>query len=415
MLRRVLSSKLHPQLPLNRQDLQKLLDQVSTSFRVHLDRVHGEPAPRPRLVDSAVATTAPPRDNHVSARQAAATHVTAVLSNPLFSTSPLPTKPASSVPNDSHNVRSVRAVLQHPLEWLEKQIASGSGTVVQVQACLESLLRASKDNESHEAPEVLHVQQRQAARTIMNWIWSTNQLGNEEFLRNERFARQLASFLGSTNHHDVVMRWIKVPSQNATDSSARIQRRWNGALTAGLIFHEISDDPSGGTALTLFNRAVSIMAAEGKFCSGFQPAANILLRHFAFSQNPTKEDSLEYDGFISNISRTFRRPELNKALLMLLHPTHPDLEAGKAFLLNLDGKASDLMKHNAMEKEKAAALSLGVATLLLHQKRYDEASSILDIAKSLVQIDRDDVGQELPNMGILDALLDRKGGLDPVH
>ncbi|KAF2473489.1 uncharacterized protein BDR25DRAFT_218153, partial [Lindgomyces ingoldianus] len=185
----LLSSKIHPQLPLSPRESEQLLALLTSSFRAHLDREHpvalaeDTQKSRPRKHSLSNGRNPAPHRPLQSSRNTANQHVESILTNPLFSVRPrrMASDPAKL---------DAQQVLENPLGWFLDQVAAGGADIPKAAMTLNMLKSNATTAEIKRPTDGQH--QSNAGAKIAEWLWSSSVENSKAFLEYPR-----KSFLGN--------------------------------------------------------------------------------------------------------------------------------------------------------------------------------------------------------------------------
>lgn len=205
----------HPD-PLTRQQTQRFLDAVTTSFRNNLDKEYGWPTsqehtPRPVPIEApkhnAAGTTelktkvASPADAPASGvrRRPTDHHLASILSSPLF-------RPAPSVPKQPTSKRD-------PMDVFDEAVSRGLMTVPIATGCLKAkqgIIGNSRsaflDDEASASSE--RFSGFDVSDRVLGWLRSSGMEGSLAFARHHNFVAALMPFLVAEGKDIIIWDWL---------------------------------------------------------------------------------------------------------------------------------------------------------------------------------------------------------------
>ncbi|KAF4512491.1 hypothetical protein G6O67_001626 [Ophiocordyceps sinensis] len=296
---------------LSKQQSQKLLDGLKTSFRRQLDHEYGHAS------DHAVVSGRDPEVRH----SAATRHLRSILSNPLFS------YPGQSAPRQMLSLLPVSD--RDPMHVFDHAVARGMMTLRAATGCI----MAKRKQLSASGSDAGLASSETAAR-VVGWLRSSGADVHLKFLDNLQFVRSLAPFLIAEGLESVAWEWTArtVNDETAAWSSAvRIRRA--SRMLAELV--RIKSQPQYGD----LDAAIStILDAEQRFHASPLLASLLTLPWRSVSWLSTVEaysrTTPSQKLFDAHLATADLLPEpftVERAHLNLCHPTHPDLAPALRF------------------------------------------------------------------------------------
>jgi hypothetical protein len=189
---KALMSKIHPPLPLNPRESQKLLSLLTSSFRQQLNQDGGETSTNHKPTDA---------------------HIRSILSSPLFALSRR--KQSRSNPSTTSNrsnaggisaLEEIQDSLSRPMEYFQEQVAAGTATLSTAKHCLRAHYNNLTTFRSETARTTM--QNSQAGATVLHWLWSSG-LQPSEYLHDPLFMDNLIPFLVAEGRAKEVWRWFE--------------------------------------------------------------------------------------------------------------------------------------------------------------------------------------------------------------
>ncbi|KAF2191064.1 hypothetical protein K469DRAFT_556654 [Zopfia rhizophila CBS 207.26] len=367
----ILSSKIHPQLPLSPRESQQLLSLLTTSFRQHLDREHPVSTPendhmsRPRNTTN-LNTSIAPRSSQSSASK----HIDSILTNPLFAVKP------QRRGSDSLKAGDAQMLLKDPLKWFLDQVAAGTADIPKAVICLNMLKRISKA----AGAEASHGSQYESkpGSQIAKWLWSSDLENSRPFLENShKLIDKLVPVLVREGEEAPLWRWLEGSPQQRIDETGLELVQLRGFrihLLKTIISAKIASENSLDGAIKIFLQAVKLMDSPEY---GIRAAGIVLVNHIITHPGHTANPKL-YDAFLRSILWT-RGGTLIRALLWLQHPTNPTARPGLLFLQSPSG--ARLQMQSTKKRPLFVQLCLGVARQLLAEQNYADAQWTLEFAR----------------------------------
>ncbi|KOS16602.1 hypothetical protein ESCO_004688 [Escovopsis weberi] len=403
----------HEPLTLSKQQSQKLLDGLKTSFRNQLDREYGrssgatDPGPdhaHPNSNSHSHSLTHGHGHGHGhprARRSAASVHLKSILSNPLFSYN---NNSSSSINSNKSSPAAAAALssamaLPHrdrdPMDVFDHAVSRGMMTLDAAAGCL-----VAKHQLGHPPADT--------ALRVVRWLRSSREGKGLAFLDDQPFVRALAPFLVAENLDAVAWEWIvasmrdeaaigTVAGSASAAAEADPRARRAAFLLAQLV--RVKSQPRHGN---LDAAIQAILRAEQLF-----PRHPLLPRLLTTSwrsvswlstvesYSRTAPSEALFDAHMAVAARLPRPFAVETAHLHLHHPTHPDhLPALRFFsdtdrLRRLAGPASADPEGADGAKARALGLVPWIAFLgqdtvnhLKQSGRNQEAQGVTDLLRS---------------------------------
>ncbi|KAM0258369.1 hypothetical protein ACHAQJ_003844 [Trichoderma viride] len=299
----------HEPLPISKQQSQKLLDGLKTSFRSQLDREYGQSSS-----DDAVAAAKSGETNTQTRRSAATLHLKSVLSNPLFSynnkesVSPLP--------------KGLWVSDRDPMDVFDHAVSRGMMTLKAATGCM-----VAKGQQLSAAADVNPpAASSDTALRVVRWLRSSGAESDLLFLDNAAFVRALVPFLISEKMEGVAWEWI-IQTMNESTGISEEQR----IARASSLLSQIVRIKSQAHYGNLDAAIQAILEAEQLFQHNpslpkllVQPWRSVswLSTVEAYSRSTPTEKLFE--AHMATADRLPRSFPVETAHLHLYHPTHPD-------------------------------------------------------------------------------------------
>ncbi|KAH0562238.1 hypothetical protein GP486_003061 [Trichoglossum hirsutum] len=409
-----LVSKIHPPLPLNPRESERLLLLLTSSFRRHLNREYpslradelqdqfldepGGDGTRKRLHQDVIAR---PRSAKLMSSAAANHHFVSILTSPLF------TKPVHSLPpgylgegKRKHNLKDLRRIMDDPMGVFEENVALGTATIHMAAVCLRILMK-----EILSSP-VLSVKdgmaQSGAGTKVLRWMWSSGLSASNEFLADHNFVGALIPFLVAEGHSDVAWAWMNrsfpadmtqnpVPNKGYSKHSATAH---HGFLLSTLIKAEMKYGGGVDSAIEILRRAVdqaeSILVSCGSTRESLDmkairallaPAGMALYRRCKHLLSSKDLSPKALDALLAVIPKLSQNHELHRAWLRMYHPTEPTTEPALKLLRSAARVGGRLREGVQSERFRTIWIKFGLeaARLLLKEKKWEDGAEVMSI------------------------------------
>ena len=371
-----LTSKIHPQLPLNPRESQQLLNLLTTSFRRQLEKqhpqnpsedatVHGSPQPTVQINKVSKVHAVP--SSQASVRNV----LQSILSNPLVSgprqRSPSPGRTPSS---SERNGIELRRALDKPVEWFEDRIAQGTSSMDVARVFMASVSKLS------EAPENAQYRHR-AAKVLREWLWATGCEDSLDFVRNDNFTKNVVHLLVANGLEKRVWEWTEdLDIRRLGKSSSEIENK-QALLLVFIANTRMALSNTTESALTvLFDALERKTSSSTEFLITSARGSPIArLYHYLRKQIINGAVQLKDVGLFERFLRVTpylaNDPSFWYAQLMLMHPSVPDT-APALSLIRMRYKTSAPAKTSANVK-----FLLNTAQVLLSQENYSDATWVM--------------------------------------
>ena len=359
-------SKIHPPLPLNPRESQKLVGLLKTSHKKQLDEKHPESS-----------------TGHFEATDA---HFHALLSSPLFHAGPR--NPASSEhavpiqrldPYESAQLQTYRA-----LHKFDGSVAAGTMTLQELRITISTLVQSAKQLGLQEGRALL--ESSQAVEKIIHWLWASGADESREFLESKRFPKLLAPLLVSEAHEKFLWRWInkinqmllenRIPSNYATRTQGESTRAYliERVVKRRMLFGNGATDACEAF-LAIFNQ--SIQDKDSVDVRRKVRRAGTYLVHSLCSRDKAKIEPRLFDAFVASCDH-WSYPGLFRAMMLLHHPQGSRPEHGMQFLHKL--KPHEIKVVSQMQQYNILRLALGTAKIMLEKQHIPETEWLMEFA-----------------------------------
>ncbi|KAM0721254.1 hypothetical protein Q7P37_003542 [Cladosporium fusiforme] len=202
---KALAAKINNQVPLGPKESNRLLTALTSSFRKHLDEVHPsdvlDEGTRP-----VVNTKQHKPEKHAlhSSAALADKHLASVLTNPLLAKST-----PHAQPRPAWDEITAAAEIDNgadPLEVLESYQEKDFATPGVALVCLRRLRKSIK-HLPHEG-QVAKVQETQAGKRILSWLWNGKQMQTQAFADNQTLQEALVWYVVMEGQEELIWQWL---------------------------------------------------------------------------------------------------------------------------------------------------------------------------------------------------------------
>ncbi|KAH7022934.1 hypothetical protein EDB80DRAFT_696053 [Ilyonectria destructans] len=365
----------HEPLPLSKQQSQKLLDGLKTSFRKQLDHEYGQAS------DTPTASSKPPDVSPPIRQSATNRHLKDILSNPLFSYNKdvNSTFPSTLAPPK-----------RDPMEVFDHAVARGMMTP---KAAIGCMVAKSKQLHAMESSGSAFVSSGTAAR-VVRWLRSSGSEQDLRFLDNQTFVRTLAPFLVAEGMEEIAWEWLvrTVNGPGNLSNEKRLKRASN--LLAEVV--RTKCQPQYGN----LDSGISTMLQAQELFRKSPLLSDLLVLSWrsvswfstveAYSRAAPSEEL--FDAHMATADRLPQPFLMERAHLHLYHPTHPDHVPALQFFRDKE-KLRHLVHAIGPKKSKPDKLSvvswlafLGHDTVnhLTQSGRTQEAQGVTDLLQAEV-------------------------------
>ena len=349
---RSLVSKIHPQLPLNPRESQKLLSLLKSSFRQQLDREH------PVVLSES--------------RHATDDHLQSILKNPLFEAEPRKRRLSSDLSNGSQLGRT-QELLERPLDYFKAQVIAGTATLDTAEACLS--VQFDKLSVPFGPSSKVSVRSSDTGSIILSWLWSSGLAESKAFLQNERFMGLLMPFLVVEGRGDLVWRWLmqlQPRLDHTTSSTYFVRHRY-------MFFKIIESEAKFGagvvSSLNLFMQRLSEVRSLPEpfryITKGlFDRAGIYLCKELAQASESNIAEVGRYDALYQTVDSWSSRAFYHRGLMELNHPQNP---IAVSALIYLKGCSPE-----RLDRKHTVQLGLKTAEVLLSKDSQAETAWVFD-------------------------------------
>ncbi|KAH7163136.1 hypothetical protein B0J13DRAFT_537900 [Dactylonectria estremocensis] len=337
----------HEPLPLSKQQSQKLLDGLKTSFRKQLDNEYGHSSDSP----TSSAKSKHPDANRPIRRSAAKQHLKDILSNPLFSyNKDLNSTFPSNLPPPKRD----------PMQVFDHAVARGMMTPKAAIGCMVAKSKQLHALESNGST----LSSSGTASRVIRWLRASGSEQDLRFLDNLTFVRTLAPFLVAEGLEDVAWEWL---TRTVNDGSGNLTSEKRLERASNLLAEVVRTkcQPQYGNLDT----GISTMLRAQELFRTSPLLSDLLVLSWrsvswfstveAYSRTAPSEEL--FDAHMATADRLPRPFLMERAHLHLYHPTHPDHFPALQFFRNKENLQTVV---NAIGRKKSKPGNLSVVSWL---------------------------------------------------
>lgn len=302
----------HEPAGLSKQQSQKLLEGLKTSFRQHLEREYGRTPGRPAAVASAQSRAS---DAHDQIRHSAASqHLKSVLSNPLFSYN------NNSKRTDFGSQTTATAVARRdPMDVFDHAVAKGMMTLKAATGCLTA---------KRQMLSGADVASSQTAARVLRWLKHGGLEADLRFLDDRLFVGALVPLLIAEGLENVAWEWLSRTVGEAQPSwSADVRSdRTNRLLIQFVHAQSQPESRNLDAAFTTFLHAEQLLQSSPSFQKCLVKAWRLVswLSTVGSFSRPAPSEKL-FDAHVATVQVLPPALDIETAHLHLRHPTKPNL------------------------------------------------------------------------------------------
>lgn len=370
----------HEPAGLSKQQSQKLLDGIKSSFRNQLEREYG------RSLDRSAAMAKITDSDHHIRQSAASQHLKSILSNPLFSYSQ-PTASSSTLPS----ISLLPTPKRDPMDVFDHGVAKGLMTLKAATGCMMAKRQMLSNSES-----VADLSSSQTALRVLRWLQSSGADTKMKFLDNQAFIRALTPLLVAEGLESTAWDWISrtVGDADATlDTEIRVKR---AAFLLAQLVHTKSQPQYGDLDAAI----TAILDAEQLYKNSpllpkllVLPWRSVSWLSTVESYSRTAPSEKLFDAHMATAEHLPRSFDVEKAHLHLYHPTHPDHGPALQFFNDKERLHRLVQKFNPEQLKLATAKGMGIlpwiaflghdtVNHLTQSGRRQEAESVTELLRS---------------------------------
>ena len=360
-------SKIHPPLPLNPRESQKLIGLLKTSHKKQLDDKHPESS-----------------TGHFEATDA---HFHALLSSPLFnagsrySTTPEDAKPIQRLgPYESAHSIAYRA-----LRRFDGSVAAGIMTLQELRVIISALIQSTKQLSFKDRVGLL--ESTQAVKKIIHWLWASGTGGSREFLEDKDLPKLLAPLLIERAHEEFLWTWINNIEQMVSETKMtcnnfiRIQGESSQAYLIERLVKRRMLFGNGATDaceafLGIFRQ--SVQETNNSAMKRKVRRAGTYLLHSLCSREKGSIEPKLFDAFVASCDH-WGHPRVFRAMLLLHHPQGPKCDAAMQHIRKLDSHA--IKEVSQSQQYDILRLTLETAWVMLEQQHISATEWLMEFAR----------------------------------
>ncbi|KAK3654126.1 hypothetical protein LTR56_004180 [Elasticomyces elasticus] len=257
-----------------------------------------------------------------------------------------------------------------PIAAFLERVKDGSATIDDAQCCLEhhySILADLPPSTRQEQARSLSV-----GGQLMTWLWEICHVDRARVCDDQRISDRLCWFLVLEDLEDLVWKWVRMETKQATESPNAEQLmhpgrgpKWTGMLLGGLAQAHLGLAPGGvaDNALRRFKQLTDLRSPDSTGFLGSQLVQMRVAIHRALLRTECPPcDAKLFDHFVASTPVVDRpdRVALIRARLRLFHPTKPTARP----ILHLLK-----VKHPMVEKVLREARPAGIRSTTSHMMR----------------------------------------------
>ena len=369
---------LNPPLPRSRQESEKLLTALTTSFRRQLDREY------PSLHHS---TDHPQNSeepvNINSSAHVADKHLSSILNNPLFKVAP--SKEAISHKTPSEQKKLMTA---YPMAVLDNLLASGSPSVGHVASCLRCQLQLMLTSKAGRADAKRLMRDSNAGSKVLAWFWASNSESRKMILSCSALQYHLMKFVAAEGQQDIIMAWIHMLIKDDVGSQSgwiKEYSTWQSfrRILMAFMAGEKSFGNGLGSAIDYYLQICrmhsSLVDASGIPSTNAGEQLRAVCRHLrqwiiiAAHKQTEEIPARTYEEFM-NVTSTMTTPTLSFASIPIYHPTSPDVKQFVQFTQNLTTGAYTSWEQR--KKDVFRRISIDAINILNKQGESNQAMTL---------------------------------------
>lgn len=297
---------------LSKQQSQKLLDGLKTSFRGHLDREYGQSpgSAQPASTSNDTGKTSTPSMRRSAAHQ----HLKELLSNPMF------TYNREALSEKSPAISPVAPPTRDPMEVFDHAVSRGMMTLGAATGILRAKRQELQNDSNARSPDV--------ALRVVRWLRSSQNATSLAFLENLNFVKALMPFLIMENMETTVWEWLAklVTRAEGDDYTDQRMRAASGLLKELVLFKGGSQERNSidEAIASLLQADMTMPSSEARDRVLPQSWRSISWLATVDNFKTTTASEKLYDAHIATSSHFGRRVPVETAHLHLYHPTHPN-------------------------------------------------------------------------------------------
>lgn len=395
-------SKIHPPLPISRQDSQRLLAQLNTSFKQQLQKRHPDDLP--------------------SSESRTDAHLSSILTNPLFRNKANngPSRSLNQSRSTHKSFSHLQDLMTRPMDVFRDQVSAGNATLETARLCLDFQLKnnlASNKSQFHQSTG-----DSTTSSTVLNWLWSSGIEESFIFLEHRQFITSLAPFLAAEQKHNHILKWLyqldaQLPNAGSETSVNEIRRK-QAFLNLQMVKSESLYGQGLNSAVQLYNRSV-IQRLKAKIVIGIEGALTwtglYLTKAASQALNHGSADEKTINLLLESNRIWSQKNSLILAWQQVFQPENSSADSALQYLRIHQDRMSAIVRPR---RPYLMFMGLEAAQLLLRQDRQTDAIWVMQFletnfprefglsapAQGTSKVKEDDNVEEQSNMLLLDSL-----------
>ncbi|SPJ79703.1 uncharacterized protein FTOL_08094 [Fusarium torulosum] len=305
----------HEPLPLSKQQSQKLLDGLKTSFRKQLDREYGESSNSPSQAQSTTKSV----DTDPARLSAANRHLKDILANPLFSYN----KDLTSTFPSSLSPPTPTASARDPVEVFDHAVARGLMTPKAAIGCMHAKAKQLQAQQ----PGLGGLATAGMSGRVIRWLQACGAEQDLRFMDNYTFVRTLAPFMVAEGMEEIAWEWLVRTINDASGNLPKEKRLKRASHLLGELVRAKCQPQYGN-----LDSGISTMLQAQQLFRNSPLLSDLLVSSWrsvswfstveAYSRSAPSEEL--FDAHLATADRLPLPFQLERAHLHLYHPTHPD-------------------------------------------------------------------------------------------
>ena len=362
-----LISKIHPPLPMNPRESQKLLNLLTESFRQELDLEHPDLSRRDHR----------PTDAHIDS----------LLSSPILNTPCLGSIRVRNHEkgNSGNALEGIRRSFKDPVHYFRQQVAAGQASLLTARHCLEICRQNARFKEIPTEKD--SSKEATASETVLHWLWSSGLEDSLEFLHDYIFTSHLVYSLVVEGHQPQIRKWIdrlKAMVENSSVSPEGMDPSLLDAVSRLLysfLRTQVLLNPNFDVVIKEYLNIVQLfnVPSESIRHSLLRRSGNFLASTILQQPCQVRLDSELYDGLLQSLGNWSNPHSGSYVSIHLCNPTDPNPFMALRYLKTLPRKALENLK--PWPKKRLNLLCLKTASCLLARGREKDATWVLSFAQ----------------------------------
>ena len=371
-----LTNKIHPPLPINPRESQKLLALLNSSFRQQLNKEHPQD---PAQISSP-----------------ANTHLRNVLSSPLFGGSP-------NVENSKPQLKSkpitfvseIQDSLVAPIEHFQEQVAAGQATIDIATRCLK-VQRQNKLRHHDAIPSATSVGETSVAGPILHWLWASGLEESLEFVHHPRLLRELVPVMVLEHKDRYIWKWLNRMSALLAESRRSSDPLMTSFDCLLFCFQRKLIRVRGSTRDAVRAVTLAIQNFKCSLSTDREKAFGLSVFDLVEQMLSNKAGNIDgalYDEFEHALKRADLLNPLLGAKLALCHPIKPNPLPALEVIRQPEAISRPLIVSN----KRFVVFCTKTAEVLKDDRRELEAQEVMDLIPNIARLDNQvNSSQRLP-------------------